>query len=278
MSDAAVTAGAPIAVASVPNLRDVGGWPARDGAFVRRGLVYRSVALHRLADADLWAIEALGLRTVYDLRTEAERTAEPDRSLDGVEEVVADVLADSQDAAPAELANLLSDPKQARALLGGGKVDALVAGAYREIVSLPSALAAYRELFTGLGDGDRRPVLYHCTTGKDRTGWATAALLSLLGVDRELVTREYLLTNAQLVPALAPIFARFAAAGGDRDLLEPVLGVQASYLEASFAEMRDRFGTIEGYFADGLGIDAAAQAALRAAFLDPSTNEGEQSD
>jgi protein-tyrosine phosphatase len=265
--NAAVTAGEAIPVASLPNLRDVGGWPTRDGRTVRRGLVYRSVALNRLADGDLAAVEAIGLRTVYDLRTEAERAAGPDRALTGVENVVADVLADSSDAAPAELAGLLTNPAKAQELLGEGKVDTLFTGAYREIVSLPSALAGYRELFTGLGDSDRRPALYHCTTGKDRTGWATAALLTLLGVERELVMQEYLLTNEQLVPALEPIFERFEAAGGDRAVLMPVLGVEASYLDASFHEMHDRFGTIEGYFAEGLGIDAAAQDALRGAFV-----------
>jgi protein-tyrosine phosphatase len=260
-------AGEAIRVASLPNLRDVGGWPTRDGCTVRRGVCFRSVALSRLADGDLAAVEELGLRTVYDLRTEAEREAAADRLLDGVENVVVDVLADSTDAAPAELAELLTSPAKAQELLGGGRVDALFAGAYREIVSLPSALVAYRTLFTGLADPARRPALYHCTTGKDRTGWATAALLTLLGVDRELVLREYLLTNEQLVPSLEPVFEQFSAAGGDRALLEPVLGVRADYLEASFAEMRDRFGTIEGYFADGLGIDPVGQDALREVFL-----------
>jgi protein-tyrosine phosphatase len=260
-------AGAPITVASLPNLRDIGGWPVRDGRVVRRGLVYRSVALNHLTDGDAVAVEALGLRTVYDLRTEAELTAEPDRPLDGVEYRVIDVLADSQDAAPAGLIGVLSDPKQADELLGGEKAQALFARAYREIVSLPSALTGYRELFLGLADARRRPALYHCTTGKDRTGWATAALLSLLGVDRELVLREYLLTNEQLVRALEPIFERFTAAGGDRSVLLPVLGVQASYLKASFEEMRSSFGTIEGYFTDGLGIDAADQGELREAFI-----------
>jgi protein-tyrosine phosphatase len=267
VSENAAAAGEAIAVASVPNLRDVGGWPTRDGRTVRRGLAYRAVTLHWLADGDMAAVEALGLRTVYDLRTESERSAEPDRAMDGVERVVVDVLADSQDAAPAGLVAVLSDPKQADELLGDGKAETLFAGAYREIVSLPSALAGYRELFTGLADPARRPALYHCTTGKDRTGWATAALLTLLGVDRELVVREYLLTNEQLVPTLEPVFRRFEAAGGDRAVLLPVLGVEATYLEASFDELERCFGTIESYFADGLSIDAAGQDVLRGAFV-----------
>jgi protein-tyrosine phosphatase len=70
------------------------------------------------------------------------------------------------------------------------------------------------------------------------------------------------------VPALQPIVDRFVAGGGDADVLSPVLGVRRAYLEASLDEMRTRYGSIEGYFAEGLGIDADGQAQLRATFLE----------
>ena len=72
-------AGESIAIATVPNLRDLGGCPTRDGRRVRRKLLYRSTQLDQLAGADLAAFAALGIRSVYDLRTETERTARPDR-------------------------------------------------------------------------------------------------------------------------------------------------------------------------------------------------------
>jgi len=142
------------------------------------------------------------------------------------------------------------------------------AHAYREMVSLPSALAAYQVFFVDLGKFEHRPALFHCTTGKDRTGWAAAAMLLLLGVTEEDVMRDYLLTNDQLLPRLQPMFEQFAAAGGDPALLQPVLGVRREYLEASLGEMRRHHGSIEGYFADGLGIDEKAQEALRSAYTE----------
>jgi protein-tyrosine phosphatase len=183
--------------------------------------------------------------------------------------VIVDVLADSSDAAPARLLEAIEDPAAAEAMLGGGKAERLFAHAYRQIVSLPSALAAYRVLFVDLGRPERRPALFHCTTGKDRTGWAAAAMLMLLGVSDEDVMRDYLLTNDQLLPRLQPLFDRFAAAGGDPTLLQPVLGVRREYLDASLDEMRGHYGSIERYFADGLGVDETAQDALRSAFIEP---------
>lgn len=262
--------GALIWIAGLPNLRDIGGWAAHSGR-VRMGLLYRSVDLSRLGSEGLDAFADLGIRTVYDLRTGPERAAGPDRVPEGTQHVVADVLADAADAAPAQLVALLSDPDRAAAELGGGKAAAMFQHGYREIVSLPSALAAYRQLYTTLAQPENRPALIHCTTGKDRTGWGAAALLMLLGVSDEDVMRDYLLTNDGLLPALQPVFDQFRAAGGDPELLKPILGVQQRYLQAALEEMRARFGSIEGYFRDGLGIDADVQQTLRAAFTGQST-------
>ena len=154
--------GQSIAIPSAPNLRDLGGWPTRDGGTVRSGLVYRSTALNRLAGADMAAFAALGIRVVYDLRTAAERTAQPDRLPPGAEYVVVDVLKDSADAAPAQLLKVATDPRAAEELLGGGKAEPLFARGYREIVSLPSACAAYHRLFFDLTAEEHRPALFHC--------------------------------------------------------------------------------------------------------------------
>ena len=257
-----------IPIASVPNFRDLGGWPTSDGRQVRYGVLYRSTELDGLAGTDMVAFSALGIRTVYDLRTQVERTSQPDRLPKGTEHIVVDVYKDSTDAAPAQLVSLMSDPKAAQEVLGCGKALALFESGYREIVSLPSAHTGYHRLYSDLLDSKHRPALFHCTGGKDRTGWAAAAILMLLGVPGDLIMKEYLLTNAQLLPAVKPALDRFKALGGDPDLLRPVVGVAPEYLDAALDEMRKEFGTIEGYFAKGLGIDRDAQNALRTVLLE----------
>lgn len=260
--------GSLIPVSSVPNLRDAGGYPAGAGATVRRGVLFRSTDLGAVTDTDAVALDDLGIATVFDLRTVAEREVRPDRVPTGAKEVPLDVLADRDpSAAPAMMLKLLEDPKLAEEALGGSEASEHLLSSYREFVSLPSAVAAYRSLYTDLARGADAPALIHCTTGKDRTGWGVAALLLLLGVDEETVFTEYLLTNDHLLPALAPVFDRFRNAGGNPDILLPILGVRREYLETAIDEMSTTFGDIESYFTRGLGLEAEDVNALRERLL-----------
>ncbi|MGW0039745.1 tyrosine-protein phosphatase [Gordonia sp. NPDC003376] len=264
------TPGAPSPIATLPNLRDLGGWRAADGKSVRPGVLFRSTDFSSLTDADVAPFESLGVRTIYDLRSSAEREALPDPTLPDVTDIHLDVLADAATAVPANLGKILADPKtvaMATKELSGGKARELIAETYQGIVSLPSALRSYQSFYRGLLGDHPHPSLFHCTTGKDRTGWAAASFLTLMGVAEDDVFHDYLLTNDRLVPALKPIFDEFAGAGGDPDVLLPVLGVDRSYLETALTEVDNRYGGIEGYFTQGLGIDEGAQNKLRDLYL-----------
>jgi protein-tyrosine phosphatase len=259
--------GQSLGIASVANLRDLGGYATRDGLVVRKGLLYRSNQLSKISPDDMKKIAALGLRCEYDLRTAAERKALPDELPPGVNNIWLDVLADSDQSAPARLGKLMQNPEEANAQLGGGKAEALFVKGYREFVSLPSASKAYRKLFIDLANQDNLPALFHCTTGKDRTGWATAALLSLLGVPEDVIFDDFLRSNDYILPASQKTIDAFTKAGGDPAITQAILGVKAEYLKASFDEMHHRYGTIEDYFSKALEIDARGQDALRARFL-----------
>jgi len=259
--------GIALGIAAVPNLRDVGGYATGEGATVARGLVYRSDTFNPLSAKEIARLGQLGLKNDYDLRTTAEVKAKPDQVPANVQYHQLNVLADSKSAAPAKISKLMHEPKQANAELGGGKIEALFMQAYREFITLPSAKQSYRTLFLALADSEQLPAVFHCTTGKDRTGWAAAALLTLLGVPRDTVMDDFMRTNDYTLPQFKPVIDEFVAAGGDRSIAEAVFGVKKEYLEASFDEMQKKHGTVEAYFADALGIDATGQQALRERFL-----------
>jgi protein-tyrosine phosphatase len=260
--------GARVPIDSVLNLRDLGGWPTGDGGHVRRRQVYRSGALDQLSAGDEDAFRGLGIRTVYDLRTPVERETWPDRVPDGAVSLALDVFAGTADPVTTQV-RAAGDAAAAAALLGGADGAAVFASGYRALVALPSAREAYRRLFAGLAVADRRPALVHCAVGKDRTGWAAAALLLFLGVPDELVLEEFLTSNRDLFPAGQAGAGGFRVPGGDPERPAPLVVLRPEFLEAAVAEMMGRYGTADGYFAAGLGLSEETRAALRAALVEP---------
>ncbi|MFD9306848.1 tyrosine-protein phosphatase [Streptomyces sp. NPDC060048] len=260
---------------TVANLRDLGGTPLSGGRTVRSGLVFRSGQLDRLdLDVDR-AVAALGFRTVVDFRTDAERGLHPDRVPAGARLLVADVLADKVNAdsgsgegpgkiPAAQLKDMLSDPVVAEEHLGNGKAQALFASVYRSLVSSGSAQASYRLLLTELADPGAGPLLFHCTAGKDRTGWGATVILSLLGASDETLMSEYLSVNPAVRIAFASMIEGFTAAGGDPELALALIGVFPSYLEAALDEVNTRYGSMEKYVREGLGVPDGTVEALRA--------------
>ncbi|MBF9149872.1 tyrosine-protein phosphatase [Novosphingobium jiangmenense] len=248
-------------LATAPNFRDIGGYRTRDGHKVRRGLVWRSDQMNLLSEADLAAIAALHPAAIADLRTQTERTREPDRLPAGARYVVLNVAADSTQ-------SLGGDMRLAMAQIAQGKGEALLVEANREFVTLPSARKSYAELVRLMIAADG-PVVYHCTAGKDRTGWATAVVLSLLGVPRETIMQDYLLSNERLAAKNAAILSGLAKSRSTLDpaFLEPVLTVKPAYIEAAFAEVERSYGSFDGYVAKGLGLTRHEISSLRAKLL-----------
>lgn len=231
------------------NFRDAGGYRTADGHWVKMGEVYRSDALDKLTDADLAKLKRLGIGTDYDLRTAAERTAAPDRVPAGTSYVVADVLAGS-------------DMTTTMPTTEAGAV-AMMTDGEKFMVSGATAETAYRKVFAGAVGGDG--VLFHCSAGKDRTGWANAALLTALGVPRETVMQDYLASNDYRAEANAAALA--AMPPEQAKVYKPMLDVRAEYLNSGFDEVRDAFGSFRAYEERGLGLDAAELHTLKRELL-----------
>lgn len=236
--------------AKLPNLRDVGGYRTAQGAWVRMGMIYRSGELAGLTHGDLKALERLNLTTVVDLRHEQERQDAPGELPDGTHYVIADVFADP----PENLGN-------AQELIDNGRGDEVLLRLNRAMVSSPSALRAYSALFHLLAQDTDGAALFYCTAGKDRTGWAAAVLLTLLGVPRETVYRDYLLSNGYRSKEIAAGIGKHGAA------FVPLERVAPEYLDAAFDEVDRRYGTFDNYLHEGLGLDAQTLANLKSKFL-----------
>ncbi|MEV7401590.1 tyrosine-protein phosphatase [Streptomyces sp. NPDC091267] len=222
------------------NFRDAGGYRTADGHWVKMGEIYRSDALDKLTTADLAKLRRLSIRTVYDLRMESERAAGPDRVPTGATHVVADVLAGS----PA-FTTMPTTPEEGVAMMVEGE---------KFMVGGDTAKAAYRTVFGGIADDRSRAVVFHCTAGKDRTGWANAALLTALGVPRATVMADYLASNDYRAEANAAALASMPAA--QAAVYKPLLDVRPAYLNSGFDEVGREFGAFSAYEKRALGLDA----------------------
>ena len=251
----------------IPNFRDVGGHETAGGAPVRAGRLFRSVALDRVSDEDLVALERLGLRTIFDLRTREEQARYPDRLPHGATLVSLDVLPDQRAADYGAVAAHLREPESHTRGGSASDMERFNVASYRDLVRLGCARAAYHAFFERLADGGA-PALVHCTGGKDRTGWAVAALLLLLGVDEDAIMADYLASHEAVRARFAPMIDDFVARGGERSVIEAMLSAKPAYLRAAIDTMAQDYGSIESYFSTGLGLDDAVPARLRTAFLE----------
>ena len=191
----------------VKNARDLGGWTLADGSKVPYGRVYRSGRLSGATEADLAKMRALGIRTSIDLRGNAE------------------TLIGGKDPSGAKgLSGTTSAPMRGVASAGG----------YKDIIDNQKASVA--TAFRALAKSSTYPVIIHCTAGKDRTGVVTALLLDLLGVPRQQIVEDYLLSSN-------------------------TGSVSADWLQAALDEV-DAAGGINKYLS-GIGINTATQNAIK---------------
>lgn len=254
-------------LSGMDNFRDLGGYRTTDGRRVRWGRIYRSGQLSELTDSDVDYLDDLGIRLVCDFRSAKEKEREPDRLPTQNPPTVIEPEIMTPGVDPAEL--------QARIMSGDvGDLDLpgfLVEGNRNFVNEFGHR---YREMFDHLLEEGGLPAVVHCTAGKDRAGMASALILLSVGVPEETVMQDFLLTNhytrdkVQKSLAIIWISSLFRTKPTD---VKPLMGVEERYLEAGFAAMREKNGSIDTYLRETLGLTDEKRERLRQRLLEPST-------
>ncbi|MGO3743029.1 tyrosine-protein phosphatase [Kerstersia sp.] len=241
------------------NLRDVAGvdadstYVAAGGHRLRRGVFYRSNALSQ-AVSRAEHLDSLGLTAVYDLRTPSEVARQPDVLPAGTAYVQINILGQDN-----VVFGTLSSAADTVAAMQQLQRDMVTQAAMRERLG---------ELFTALANGADAQ-LYHCTGGKDRTGWVSALLQLHAGVSQEDVMHDYLLTNQRMTAFIEQNYAAVAAQHGKAaaEAILPALSVRESFLQTGLDQLQQDFGSVQHYLGRGLGLDDSLQERLRARLL-----------
>lgn len=241
----------------VSNFRDVGGYVTRDGRTVKWGQLYRSGHLADLTPRGLDQLNNLGLVTAIDFRSVYETQRHPNRVLENVKTIHLPVM----DKANREMSREIRERVKSNHFEGFSP-DHLIIKAYRQF---PTRFTpAFKSFIHAVSDAGGKPVLWHCAAGKDRTGYASAVLLRLLGVDQDTIYQDYLLSNQYVKVlnkrTLAVIFARGFKAF---NMIKPLFRVQLDWLEAAFETLDHEWGNFESYVKYGLGLSIADVSQLQ---------------
>jgi protein-tyrosine phosphatase len=248
------------------NFRDLGGYRATDGRYVRWGLVYRSNYLVGLTASDLAYLNALGIRLVCDVRSEGERARSPDHWVGNAPEFFSVPIGPNRDGTltPEEL-------KQRVAALSNESKNSTRGYDKLAIDFAPQ----FGNILRRLAAGDL-PAVEHCSSGKDRTGVFSAILLTALGVPRETVIQDYLLTTRYL---LAPDSIEKTTADlqkilglsapPDAATVQALMTTKPETLDATFESLNKTYGSFDAYLQNALKISNSDLEALRQRLLQP---------
>jgi protein-tyrosine phosphatase len=249
-----------------PNFRDFGGYDTADGKRVKWGYLFRSGQLSELSDRDIDLLATLELDLVCDFRREEEQITDPSR-LPGQR--------------PLKIASLPIIPGSNSRFFeqaehqGGERLTFGRQAMFDFMLEINRDFAegqrdTYAQMFREILALQDARFLVHCAAGKDRTGFAAALVLLALGVPREVVMRDYMLTGRFFSPEtqMRRLQRKYGMEHVDADAVRPMLEVHEDYLARGLASIEGNYGSVERYLQEALKVGSAELAELRARYLD----------
>ncbi len=248
------------------NFRDIGGWRAADGRQVKWGKIYRSGVMANLTLADLEYLKKLGILAICDLRNPQERTSEPNPFL---KTPGPKVVATDYDMSASMAAFMTMKTRE----------DAIQGFADAYVGFLDMLTPHYTDMFARLV-ANEGPLAFNCSAGKDRTGMASALILSVLGVPRETVLTDYGLTQVYTPPSY---YAKMAQSGASNssvsaqqmqalsklppEVLQVIMGSDPEVMRRALATVDAKFGGPAALVKARFGMTDEKIARMRAAYL-----------
>ena len=245
------------------NFRDLGGYKSIDGRTIKPGLLFRSGGIYLMDDSELDALQSLGIKYLMDLRTSSEAKEKPDPVIPGIEMVRHSGLTfangDEIDFSPVGMSKIGEE---------GYNQLALLKKYYTEI---PFNNDAFRILVSKIKSGNV-PIVFHCHTGKDRTGVFAIILLLLLGVDKETALKDFMLSNdfhrPTIEEALKESSHKFNQHPELKELIQMRTGVTEKIGSAVISSIANRYGTLEDYFLNEYGLTNSDLQNIRDKYLE----------
>ena len=265
-----------IALEGIENARDMGTLVMPDGQIVRTGMLVRSGNLSKATDGDVAVLkEKYRLTDVFDFRFEAEANAAPDRIIDGVSYTHLSTLPQAfiQGFSSSRPDTTKMDTRDMLAVLMKYAFDpqaqTMARGLYPAIVTDSTAQHYYGAFLRGVLRAEGG-VLWHCSQGKDRAGWASAFLLAALSASRETIVEDFDLSNQSYARQVEALTAKVQGKDGSDEavsFIRAMVGVSRENFEATLDLIDQKYGSLSAYIENQLGFSREEQQLLRAKYL-----------
>ena len=245
-----------IKVQGAVNVRDLGGYNTADGKTVKWGKLYRSADISQLTDADLDTLQQRNINYVVDFRGVNESKLAPDKLNKNTDYILCPAGSDQ---------NLNDWMSKLMSLQSGG--DSMMIAFYSNTAFLA---ARYKPFFDKLIHlPNKQALLFHCTAGKDRTGIGAALLLYALGVPYETIVQDYTASNEYRKESNKVMVAQMVQYKHiNQQVAEDVVSVKPEYLAATFAAIRQQYGSVDAFLKGPLGLNNNKIALLKEKFLE----------
>jgi protein-tyrosine phosphatase len=242
------------------NFRDLGGYETIDGRRIKWGQVFRSDNLGRLTERDVSFLQRMGIRMVCDFRPPAEVQKRPDRF----------PQTGRDDYLPLPIQHGEFDPANTFERIKNGDIqwmtEAFMVKGY--LKNIDDFAPVWSTFFQILADGSKRPLVFHCTGGKDRAGVCAALILLSLGVPEATVIYDHGLSNLYIAAVLEKIFDRIRSLGVDSKQVAPYFSAPKNAIIAVVRHIRQTYGSAVDYLIKKAGVDKRVVEQLREDLLE----------
>jgi protein-tyrosine phosphatase len=243
-----------------PNFRDFGGYRTADGRQVKWGYLFRSGQLNHLSEQDLELLGNLNLDLICDFRRIEEQESERSRLPERQPKVA------SLPIIPGSNARFFEEA-EGRKTAGRQTMHDFMLEVNRQFAE--DQTDVYARMFREILALEDARFLVHCAAGKDRTGFAAALVLLALGVPRELVMQDYMLTARYFLPEqeLERLRHKYQMEDMEVEAILPILEVHEDYLSRALESIGRNYKSVEAYLEEALGVGPAELAELRSRYL-----------
>ena len=262
-----------IGLEGVSNARDLGGYVTRDGRTVQWGKLLRSANLSEATDTDLARLsKTYHVCKVIDFRSDFEQLTKQDREVPGAKAVNLPVLGNMFSGENSSLTSgsVSIGLDDLIAMAENGWVDTQLKNTNKNLVTSDAARSAYSQFFREVLETKGGTVLWHCSQGKDRAGFASALMLSALGVDRDVIYADYLLTNDYTAEKQQEIYDLVYGLTRDKTIAKRASlyeGVKKAWLKTAFDLIDEQYGSTEAFLNKALGLSASDLQTLQNYYL-----------